>query len=392
MTKLNWVTKACGALLLWAVAAIALPAQTFTSLFSFDGTDGRVPYAALVQGINGSFYGATVEGGTTDGGTVFKITPSGTLTTVYNFEGIVGCSPYGSMYQDANGYLYGTTETCGASDNGSVFKISPSGALTTIYSFCSQTLCLDGACPVTDLVLGNDGNLYGATIEGGSYAVGTVFKITLSGALTTLYSFCSQPNCADGRSPYTPVQGNDGNFYGTTGAGGISGYCRDRDGCGTVYKLTPSGTLTILYNFCSQADCADGGPPDAMLVQGTDGNFYGATYSGGSNGAGTVFKITTGGALTTLHRFDETDGEHPDGGVSQGTDGNFYGTTAEGGGDGDGTIFTITPSGTLTTLHSFDGTGGGGPEGALVQGTDGLLYGTTEGGGASGVCKVKANG
>jgi uncharacterized repeat protein (TIGR03803 family) len=271
---------------------------------------------------------------------------------------------------------------------------------TTLHSF-GQT---DGAYPTATLVQGTDGNLYGTTqggganlscIIGGILGCGTVFKITPSGTLTTIYNFCSQSNCTDGASPFYPalVQGPDGNFYGTTLQGGANsnGSCvvsgNEGSGCGTVFKITPGGRLTTLYNFCSQSNCTDGSNPAGGLVLGTDGNFYGTTggytNGGGANGLGTVFKITPGGTLTTLHSFDGADGVQP-GTLVQGTNGNFYGTTNTGGANAVGTVFSITPGGTLTTLYNFcslanctDG-GNPAPTEALVQGVDGNFYGTTQ--------------
>ncbi len=167
---------------------------------------------------------------------------------------------------------------------------------------------------------------------------------------TTLYQFCSQPNCADGVHPLAGlIQASDGNFYGTTQEGGANG-----PDYGTVFKITPAGTLTTLYSFCPQSNCG-GVLPRAALVQGADGNFYGTTTQGGSNGYGTVFKITAEGALTTLHSFTGSDGRDSIAGLVQASDGNFYGTTSQGGADGYGTVFSITPGGTLTILHSFTG-------------------------------------
>ena len=145
------------------------------------------------------------------------------------------------------------------------------------------------------------------------------------------------------------VQGVDGNFYGTTAVDGANGH-------GTVFKITPAGTLTTIYSFCAQSNCADGIYPYAGLAQDSKGNFYGTTSAGGANGDGSVFTITAAGALTTLHSFDSTDGATPYAGLLLAGDGNFYGTTGAGGANNYGTIFNITPSGTLTTLHSFDST------------------------------------
>ena len=181
--------------------------------------------------------------------------------------------------------------------------------------------------------------MYGTTEYGGANRYGTVFKITPSGALTKLYSFCSQSGCADGANPFGPlVQATDGNLYGTTQIGGANTSGCGGQGCGTVFKITPSGTLTTLYSFCSQSGCPDGANPYSRLVQATDGNFYGTTVSGGAftycgfaGGCGTVFKITPSGSLTTLHSFDGGDGAGPLG-LVQATGGNFYGTTSSGGG------------------------------------------------------------
>jgi uncharacterized repeat protein (TIGR03803 family) len=238
------------------------------------------------------------------------------------------------------------------------------------------------------LVQGLDGDFYGTTNGGGIVSgscgafnsCGTVFKITPNGTLTTLYRFCSQINCSDGIAPYAGlVLATDGNFYGSTSGGGTHQ-------SGTMFKITPAGKLTTIHDFCAPPLCtgADGGGP-AGLVEGTDGNFYG-TNGGGKYGEGTVFKITPGGALTTLYSFCAqtgcSDGQIPNGGLIQGADGNFYGTTVVGGTSGNGTVFKITPEGKFTTLHRFTFSDGSEPPGGLVQATDGNFYGMTEYGGA----------
>ena len=356
------------------ICAPAARAQSWGEvvLHSFDLGDGGLPYAGLIQGIDGNFYGTTEEGGAA--GTVFQLTPSGTLTTLHWFTGGAdGGWPYAGLIQGIDGNFYGTTWGGGSGTypGGTVFKITPSGTLTTLYSFCSagefsRGNCLDGAWPVAGLIQGIDGNFYGTTKGGGANDDGTVFQLTPSGGLTTLYSFCSQSNCTDGALPYAGlIQGIDGNFYGTTIEGGPNIIA------GTVFKLTPSGTLTTLHSFCSQssggAPCPDGAEPAAGLIQGIDGSFYGTTYWGGANygpglpslGAGTVFKITPSGTLTTLYSFCSeggtacTDGEDPSAGLIQGSDGNFYGTTYAGGANDWGTVFEVgaslpTPSATAT--------------------------------------------
>jgi uncharacterized repeat protein (TIGR03803 family) len=327
-----------------------------TVLYSFTGKigDGANPQAALIQGTDGNFYGTTKNGGTIGVGTVFKITPAGVETVLYSFTGKNGdgANPQAALIQGGDGNFYGTTYyggTTGTSANGSgtVFKITPSGTLTTLYSFCSQTNCTDGEYPDAGLILATDGDFYGTTYGGGAASSGTIFKITPSGTLTTLYRFCSQTNCTDGSEPHAGlIQATDGDFYGTTWNGGVN-----LDG-GTVFKITPSGTLTTLYSFCSQTNCADGAYPEAGLIQATNGDLYGTTNEGGYGmvllgfyGYGTVFKITPGGTLTTLYSFCPqtgcTDGELPLAGLIQATNGNFYGTTNEGGANNDGVVFGL---------------------------------------------------
>jgi len=364
-------------LLLCATTAIALPAQTFTTLHNFDGTDGKVPEAGLIQATNGTLYGTTGSGGANGDGTIFKIGPSGTLTTIYSFcpppnRCTDGAYPFAGLIQATDGSFYGTTSEGGANSHGTVFKISPSGTLATLHSFCSETGCADGQYPSAGLVQAIDGNLYGTTYSGGANGYGTVFKISPSGTLATLHSFCSETGCADGQYPSAGlVQAIDGNSYGTTYSGGANGY-------GTVFKISPTGTLATLHSF----DSTDGYQPSGVLVQATNGNFYGTTAYGGTSNFGTVFKITSNGTLTTLHSFDSTDGAEPSGVLVQAADGSFYGTTAYGGTSNFGTVFKITAGGTLTTLHSFGSGEGIVPYTGLVQDTNGTFYGTTVRGGA----------
>jgi uncharacterized repeat protein (TIGR03803 family) len=351
--------------------AFPADAQPYTVLHAFSGSDGQGPLAGLVQGSDGNFYGTTQQGGTTNYGTVFNITPGGTLTTLHFFStlGSDGRNIRAGLVQGTDGNFYGTTQQGGTSGHGTVFRITPSGTLTTLYSFAVS----DGASPYAGLVQGTDGNFYGTTDAGGTGGYGTVFKITPSGTLTTLHSFPAF--VGDGLYPDAAlVQGSDGNFYGTTNGGGASG-------SGTVFKITAGGTLTTLYSFA----WPDGQSPAAALIQGSDGNFYGTTYSGGAIcSCGTVFKITPAGTLTTLHSFAGSDGYSPAAALIQGTDGNFYGTTYYGGASSYGTVFKITPAGALTTLYSFAGSDGANPYAGLVQGTDGNFYGTTYLGGPLG--------
>jgi uncharacterized repeat protein (TIGR03803 family) len=399
LSRLNWGKTAYAVFVLCATTAIALPAQTFTTLHRFDNTDGGSPDAGLIQATNGSFYGTTYNGGANTGGTVFKITPTGALTTLYNFCSQSYCTDGGGVYaglvQSANGDFYGTTVSGGANGYGTVFKITPGDKPTILYSFCSQGVypaCTDGASPYAGLVQAANGDIYGTTYSGGAHGGGTVFRIIPGGALTMpWYSFCSLSGCTDGSGPMAGlVQATNGNFYGTTSSGGAGA------SDGTVFKITPTGELTTLYSFCSQSGCTDGYGPEAGLVQATNGNFYGTTSDGGAHGYGTVFEITPGGKLTPLHSFcsqgvypECMDGAFPYAALVQATDGDFYGTTLEGGANGYGAIFKITPVGKLTPLYPFCSQGGypactdgAVPYAALVQATNGSFYGTTEEGGA----------
>jgi uncharacterized repeat protein (TIGR03803 family) len=387
--------RICNAFGLCAATAMALSAQTFTTVHNFDGTDGELPLAGLAQAIDGNLYGTTTAGGANQQGTIFKITRSGT-TTLYNFCAQSGCTdgklPDAGLLQATDGNLYGTAYRGGANELGTIFSIAPSGTLTPLYSFCSLSGCADGSEPQGTLIE-SGGNFYGTTSSGGANgAYGTIFEMTASGTVTTLYSFCSLPHCLDGVDPGAGVvEGMDGNFYGTTETGGN---CR-APGCGTVFKVTPTGTLTTLYHFCPNPNtvCRDGETPLGGLVQAPNGLFYGTTQAGGSHAVGTVFKITPTGRLTTLYSFCAqpacADGSYPNGGLVLGSDGNLYGTTAFGGTcaepAGCGTIFMITPGGALTTLHAFCSqsgcTDGETPDAVMIQDTNGGFYGTTNYGG-----------
>jgi uncharacterized repeat protein (TIGR03803 family) len=359
---------------------------TFTTLHSFSGTDGKLPFAGLVQATNGNLYGTTYFGGSKNDGEVFQVTTSGTLKTLHSFCSKARCTDgeysYAVPVQGIDGNFYGTTYLGGSKGNGTVFKVTPSGTLTTLHSFDGT----DGSQPLAGLVSASDGNFYGTTYIGGTHNEGSIFKITPTGAFTTLHSFCSETACADGQNPFASlIQATDGDLYGTPLAGGAHGD-------GTVFKISPGGTFTTFHSFCSQSGCLDGEFPQTGLVQATNGNLYGTTILGGHHGSGTIFEISLSGALTTLYsvcsQSDCPDGNYLYAGLTQGTDGNLYGIMQVGGAHGSGTIFKITVSGTLTTLYSFCSQPGCAdgqyPAGALVQDTNGNLYGTTGDGGVHG--------
>jgi uncharacterized repeat protein (TIGR03803 family) len=363
------------------------PAVIFTTLVNFDGTDGANPGLSPIQGKDGNLYGGTGGGGDYGHGLLYRMTMGGSLTPLYSFCAQSGC-PDGvggaPEVLGSDGNFYGSTGGGGPSNDGTLFKFTKAGTLTTLHDFEGT----DGLA-IKHLVEGSDGNFYGTTSNGGNLSecagngCGTVFKMTPRGVLTTLYNFCSQSGCADGAVLYDALkQGTDGNYYGTTWAGGLWNG-------GTIFRITPKGTPTTVYSFCvkNYPFCSDGSNPIA-LVLGTDGNFYGTTADGGAYGEGSVFKITRHGKLTTIYSFCVqigcTDGAEPHDGLALGSDGNFYGPTFRGGMNNEGTLFQITPAGALTTLHSFDGTDGYYPVQHLFQATNGIFYGVTDNDGSSG--------
>ena len=332
------------------------------------------------------------------------------LEVVHAFAGGTdGANPRASLIQGTDGDFYGTSTKGGAFDLGTIFKMTPGGVVTVLHAFAGGA---DGASPCCNLIQAADGDFYGTTGAGG----GSIFKMTSTGDVTVLHAFAAG---GEGIFPSGGVvQGTDGDFYGTTGYGGAF----DR---GTVFKMTPEGIVTVLHSF-SGGD--DGSNPNGGLIQATDGNFYGTTYTGGSANWGTVFRMNPAGTVTGLHAFTGgSDGKHPLVGLIQATDGNLYGTTWLGGRSDGGTIFKVTladdvailysfqyaeypsrliqaadgnlygttfgddnfaggsifrmtPAGAFTILHTFDwigATDGSGPCGGLVQATDGDLYGTT---------------
>lgn len=381
-----------------SVFEIILPNDKMTSLYGFPIANGSADEvtAGLIQATNGELYGATGDGGTYGGGSVFKMHASDkptTAATIYSFCPIPssygGCGtlagnissydgygPVAGLIQATSGTVYGTTEVGGINGGGTVFKITTGGKWTVLYRFCSQIngsgTCTDGANPSSVLVQATNGNLYGTTAEGGNgafcpvfYGCGTIFEITPAGTLSTFYNFCSLSGCADGNiggNLQTPtaalIQASDGNFYGTTPYGGNyyggpSGDCGFSYGCGTIFQITPAGTLTTLYDFCSLSGCTDGGEPAAGLIQDTNGTFFGTTSVGNGTVLGTVYSLSTGLGpfIETLPRSGKV-----------GTAVNILGTNLTGATgvtfNGTEAAFAVASSAEITTSVPMDATSG----------------------------------
>jgi uncharacterized repeat protein (TIGR03803 family) len=405
------------------ITVIALPARAqLSELYAFQYNsaatssypDGAIPMAELIQGADGNYYTTTSIGGagTCPGevedqipgcGAVVKITPAGTLSVLYSFPYDTSTStapngwfPQAGLVQGKDGNFYGVAteggiggeacaDTTGLSGCGTVFKLTKTGTLTVLHSFCGGSGCgslaTDGAEPTGRMVFGANGDLYGTTQVGGLfngfYNQGTIFRITTSGTYTVLHVFSGNfGSTPDGANPAAGlILASNGDFYGTTTAGGASKE-------GTVFKMTPAGKVTLLHSFTGSSD---GSMPIGALVQASDGNLYGTCYSGGANGTGTAFRITTKGVFTKIYDFAAEAapgniGYLPRAGLIQASDGNLYGTAWQGGAfTATGTIYQLTLAGAGTLEASFEASSTGfSPLGALVQGTDGRLYVTLQ--------------
>lgn len=373
--------------------------------------DGYNPLGGLVRDAAGNLYGTTYAGGSgfgaddNGGGVVFRVDTAGHETVLHNFCSAMNCADgqlsYAGLLLDRAGNLYGTTSQGGANNWGTVFKIDTNGQESVLYSFCSAANCADGQLPYAGLIRDREGNLYGTTTYGGANNGGTVFKLDAAGHETVLYSFCSATNCTDGQLPYAGlIRDEEGNLYGTTYGGGAIGAANFQGG--TVFKLDTAGHETVLYSFCSAANCTDGKQPYAGLVMDRRGNLYGTTSGGGAHGflntvGGTVFKLARSGRETVLYSFCSTggaqctDGEMPIGGLVRDAAGNLYGTAPYGGanvlisGNGVGVVFKVTVKGKETVLYNFcnalNCSDGLLPYAGLIEDAEGNLYGTASAGG-----------
>ncbi len=364
---------ATGWLASWLILAQARGAVTLIPLVSFDGTNGANPSAGLASGPDGNFYGTTAAGGNSGDGVVFRISPAGIFTNLASFDGTNGSAPAAKLLRAADGSFYGTTTAGGTTNDGVVFRTDTNGTIHPLVSFVGT----NGAQPRAALSVDANGNLFGTSPVGGANGVGIAFTMTTNGVLNPIASFDYHA-----LGPYGPYGGlapdPDGFLYGTTFQGGTNGF-------GAVFKLASDGTIADLYAFTGGVD---GSNPHAGLTRGSDGAYYGTTYFGGTNGFGTIFKVSTNGEFTSLVSFNGTNGAYPSAALMLAEDGSFYGTTVSGGAysqtPGLGTVFNLSTNGVLTSVVSFNSTNGAYPQASLAQDANGNLYGTTANGGSSG--------
>ena len=350
---------------LFTVVATICKAQTYKDLHNFSCCSGPDRPEILAQGRDGNIYGTIPRAGSSGNGIIFRATPSGGFAVIHNFNGRDGSSAAGGLVLGLDGNLYGAASEGGTSGAGTLFKVTPSGILTVLHNFAVDFS--DGGAPRAP-VLGADGNFYGLASLGVAYRVSSagVFKI-LTRAIP-------------GGSNAPLVQAKDGNFYGVT----VNGGNMDQ---GTIFRMSPSGAVKILYSF----DDVHGCQPEGPLTEALDANLYGTTPRCGPDllSEGVAFKITRGGLLTVLHAFDSSHpetGYHPLAGLVAATDGNLYGVTGndETGGLTDlGLLFRLSKSGSFTGLHSFTHSTGAYPDATPMQHTNGKLYGLTRAGGTA---------
>jgi uncharacterized repeat protein (TIGR03803 family) len=370
--KLSFIAVAAAFVLLSASVGL-MQAQNVTLIYSFSnlGSSANPIHVIPAQGRDAKLYGTT-EGTSLDFGSIFRVQTTGAGTTLYALDGTEGSLPDVGLTLASDGNFYGTTFEGGTANYGVLFRITPAGVYTVLHNFAGGT---DGGYPLAAPVEASNGSIYGTTL-GPAPSTSTVYQYTLSGAFSTIYQF---DGTAGEGVVSGVIQGADGNLYGTASEGGANN-------CGTIFKMTTAGTLLRYFSF----KCGLGGAsPSASLVQASDGNFYGTTSAGGYNGHGTIFKMGQKGLVSILYRFrgKPIDGSGP-GALVEGTDGNLYGITTLGGKENFGALFSATKSGSYSLLYSFAHTVGQNPSGGLMQHTNGQLYGTAEKGGAGGAGSV----
>jgi uncharacterized repeat protein (TIGR03803 family) len=386
MKNFRTIVLATNLMVIMLAAALGAHGQiqgiTYTTLAAFNNTSsGETPYNPPLLGADGNLYGPLPGGGKNKVGVIYKVSTNGTHTTLYTFKTANGANPIASLVSGRDENLYGVAINGGTNNQGTIFKITTNGTFTLLHTFGMMTndlgYSLDGANPYGALVLGRDGNFYGVTFNGGISNAGTVFQFSTNGTLTTLHSFTGTGSSDDGAHPYLAplVEGADSVFYGTTYAGGTNN-------AGTIFQITAGGVLTNLFEFSNPG----GVNPYSGLHFGMDGNLYGTTVYGGTYNRGTAYQITTNGILTMLFQFGGADGlDYPVGGVVPGNNNIILGTTFQGGAHNFGAVFQLSTNGVLTTLHSFTN----GNDGALcyagvIRDTSGNIYGAASEGGNQG--------
>jgi uncharacterized repeat protein (TIGR03803 family) len=366
-SQLHQLLKCLTVTMLLTAGSVASAARDFRTLHTFSVSEGSSPNE-LVQGGDGYYYGTTVSGGAYSWhGTVYKMSRKGVTQVLYSFNGVDGSQPRGALVDGGDGYFYGVTSRGGAYGGGTAFKISSKGAITFLHSFGGTSI--EGTAPQA-LTRGNDLYFYGVSMFGGTNSRGTIFKMSRTGTTTTLRSFSG----SDGSSPsYRLLSTGNGFYYGITTNGGLY----DR---GVAFKISSGGQFSLLYSF--QQLGALGHSPTGPLSLGTDNLFYGTTQNGGTQGWGTVYKMSTAGAVTWLRSFQGgDDGGIPKGGVTLSNNFHYYGTTSTGGPLAGGTTFKMSGSGRLKTLHAFNpsnGVEGSSPSVPLLLNVTGQLVGATE--------------
>lgn len=361
------------------LAGVAIPAQTqtVTTLYTFssnNNTQPIMPFGTMAQGRDGAFYGISQSGNGCCQGWFYKIDSTGVQTPLHPMAQSEGTNCNG-LTLGTDGNFYGTCFSGGTNSFGTLFKVTPAGAVTVLHNWNCAT---DGAFPLAPPIQGSDGNFYGTTYFCGGTELGRVYKLTLAGAYTSLYSFKGGPT--DVQNPHGLVQGSDGNLWGMGDGGGAVG------GNGGVFKITPAGKETLVYSFQGGTD---GQNPYTSLIQGSDGNYYGTTEGSGGSDIGTVFKLTPKGVETVLYNFpNQTDGAFPRLPLTQGPDGLLYGiaTDCAGGGCSQAGLFDITTKGVYANLYLYPIEGGNNnslPYSPLLLSTDGTFYSVTEGGGSN---------
>lgn len=383
-------TQVLSAALFCGLALASAHAQTYKVIYNAESANAGIENPAsrvVTQGHDGDMYFTSVNGGTFYG-TFFKTAASGSTTIVYPVQGFPTSG--GTLGTDGNFYVTDQDEgpggNCGFSGCGQVLKISANGTETVLYNFKGES---DGSSPQSAPIQAANGVFYGTTLnDGESDGSSTAYSITSGGAFKNLHIF-------DGATEGSNVgaellQASNGDFYGTAYYGGANGD-------GTIFKMTPTGTVTVLHSF-NGVNNADGSNPCCGLIQAGDGNIYGATFGGGAHGNGLIFKLTLGGVYTQLYSLNlaNGDGSGPGSTLTQGSDGKLYGVTSSGGGGVSGTLFNVTTSGTFKTLYTFCSSGscsdGYGPSTPLKQNTNGTFYGATYTGGDLSACNSQGCG